>query len=723
MSFFSATTERPSLYVLLMGIFFGSSCPVFALANGSDSLRQTLATLPQDTTRVQVLIELGNTEITQDFSLAKQYALEALTLSHDIDFPNGIGQAAQLLGGIYQISQQTDSSQYFFTLAGHYMRQQNDKAGLASVWLQTGNLYTLSNPDTARLYLDSALLLAQTMEEGGVHALIYSGLARWFLNQGSLDSALHWGLNAVTLRQHYGPETLLPNLYVLISSAYSYKAQYDKALTYALRGVTLCERFNNTKDLLDLWLNIGVIRYNQDNMVSSLEATQKALQLALDFNEPRALGNLYSNLGNIHYRLHAMDSANYYWHLGLEVNRQLNNHRMVAFTVIWFGEQALAEGRYEEALEYYRETVAAAQKIDDKFMVSEGYKYMALASAYLNRWLDVAELMAQSEALILEIASAKNHLEWYHTYVTIDSLDGNYLAALGHLQQANTLEDSIFTLEKNRQLEELQTQYETAKREQAIATLSAQTEVQQLELNQSNLRLVILAISLLVLILGGGLFYVLSRQKQLRLTQRAQAMEQNLLRTQMNSHFIFNALTAVQDFIQQGATDQAGYFLRKFSRLIRQVLDNSRSEFIPLEQEVALLEDYLSLHNLGRETPFEYSLEVDETLDPEAVGIPPMFAQPFVENALVHGLDRQKNGCIALRFSLSGETLHLTVRDNGPGLSQGVSPRPKHTSHATQITRERIALYRAMYRQHIDFQVNSSDAGVTVSFQLPIQHL
>lgn len=164
----------------------------------------------------------------------------------------------------------------------------------------------------------------------------------------------------------------------------------------------------------------------------------------------------------------------------------------------------------------------------------------------------------------------------------------------------------------------------------------------------------------------------LSREKEmevLRLNKDLATSQLTALRSQMNPHFIFNALNSVQQFILQGNITEANRYLSKFSKLQRQVLNHSNQNFIPLEKELEVLHLYLELEQLRFEQGFSYQVQVSGQVDPDEIKIPPMIIQPFVENSIWHGLmTKQGERQLSLYFEMNGdETLVCTITDNGIG--------------------------------------------------------
>jgi LytS/YehU family sensor histidine kinase len=159
-----------------------------------------------------------------------------------------------------------------------------------------------------------------------------------------------------------------------------------------------------------------------------------------------------------------------------------------------------------------------------------------------------------------------------------------------------------------------------------------------------------------------------SKKNSIEFQQQATELEMQALRAQMNPHFIFNCLSSINRFILINKTEEASDYLTKFSRLIRMALINSEKPLITLESELEALRLYLDLERLRFKNAFNYSITFINTIDINAVYIPPMLIQPFAENAIWHGLMHKKGiGCLEIQLRATGKKLTCAVIDNGIG--------------------------------------------------------
>ena len=174
--------------------------------------------------------------------------------------------------------------------------------------------------------------------------------------------------------------------------------------------------------------------------------------------------------------------------------------------------------------------------------------------------------------------------------------------------------------------------------------------------------------TLLIAAIIGIAYYFRTKEKQKkeRNRRRIRELELRAIRSQMNPHFIFNALSSIQNLINRSASQEANEYLIDFSRLLRKVLATSEKKLVPLSDEIEQLQLYLKLEQLR--FPFSYSLTVDKNIEPDAIEIPGMLIQPFVENAVKHGIAPRGTGEIIIRLSLQDQLLTIDIIDDGPGI-------------------------------------------------------
>lgn len=192
-------------------------------------------------------------------------------------------------------------------------------------------------------------------------------------------------------------------------------------------------------------------------------------------------------------------------------------------------------------------------------------------------------------------------------------------------------------------------------------------------------------------------FFLSRSRKEALLRAQVSELERSALQAQMNPHFIFNSLNSIQSYIANNENDKANRFLAKFSRLIRAMLNNSRSAKITLQEEIDSLTLYLELEKMRFKEKFDFEIMVDEDLDPSEIKLPPLLIQPYLENAIIHGLAQTRSqGKINLYYLLDGNYLLATVTDNGIGIEQSKKQKSGkeslHKSVGMSITQKRLEI-------------------------------
>ncbi len=250
-------------------------------------------------------------------------------------------------------------------------------------------------------------------------------------------------------------------------------------------------------------------------------------------------------------------------------------------------------------------------------------------------------------------------------------------------------------------------------------------------------------ISLAILFIAGLIwFFVRVRLRKIRAREKEKTHVNKLLaefqltalRAQMNPHFIFNAINSIQSFVLLNNSQEAYNYLAKFSRLIRMVLNNAQDRYILLEQELSMLNLYVELEQLRFSSKFEYHLQLDPSIDDSQIHIPSMMFQPYVENAIWHGLMNLSGdmpGVLTITIRLAGEHLLVCIEDNGIGREKAklLSRKFSHTSLGMELSRQRVELMSNMPAAEkssvrvIDLYDNSGRAtGTRVEVTVPVSY-
>lgn len=199
------------------------------------------------------------------------------------------------------------------------------------------------------------------------------------------------------------------------------------------------------------------------------------------------------------------------------------------------------------------------------------------------------------------------------------------------------------------------------------------------------------------------------------------------LRREMNPHFIFNSLNSVNQFIAENNELEANKYLTSYSGLMRNVMENSNKDFVPMSIELEHLKKYLALEHLRFREKFDYEINVEDGIDSEAVLVPNMLIQPQLENAIWHGLRyKEQKGNLLLKIQQKQDMIIISIHDDGIGINKSKAMKTKHQKSHQSIglynTQQRIGLLNNLYKSHIAMNTQTSDAGTTVTFSFTKKH-
>lgn len=222
-----------------------------------------------------------------------------------------------------------------------------------------------------------------------------------------------------------------------------------------------------------------------------------------------------------------------------------------------------------------------------------------------------------------------------------------------------------------------------------------------------------------LVLLTGLIIFIFRTLKKVQTKNKKIALQS--LRREMNPHFIFNSLNSVNHFISTNNELEANQYLTRFSKLMRGVMENSTEDFIPFQQELDLLQNYLALEKTRFSDKFDYNIEIDENLNMHNLQVPGMLVQPFLENAIWHGLRyRTDKGFLQLRFEKENQNLKITIEDNGIGIEESKKQKTEHQKQregrGMKNTLERITLLNDLYNQNIQCKIidKKTESGVLV---------
>ncbi len=508
------------------------------------------------------------------------------------------------------------------------------------------------------------------------------------------------------------------------------RGDVQATMKYYLKGLEIAERNKDSVEIASILRKIGTIQWHH----LEYEEAKKYYQRSLLYDDPPVMGTLL---------IQAIDGLERKDHkqvmqLCRVARRKIlagntRNKRFLPTVTLYIGLMHYEMGQADSAKPYFREAMKLGEQMglpSPRVGAATGLAIIEREQGRPNEALALGQLV-QPE--INKIGAFKVVGMYYEVMVQI-------YEDLGQFQMSSLYKDSIILVktqlydeQRARIIAETSLKYLSTKKDKEIAELKVQEEQAKTELARTKY----LAIIAGILFVSAALVVILlvlrqrSRQKQLaaEFGLRRAELEQKALRAQMNPHFIFNSLNAVQRLYLSKDMERANDYLSDFGQLMRRILDNSGKEYITLHEELETLELYLKLEQGRMPELLEYEMVVDEEVDKHHLLVPPLILQPIVENAIWHGIAPMGKGKVQIKVEASEEQdlLICTVQDNGIGIDhhqrkyRDKTPSPNggakpHHSWGLKITQERLG---DQYK--IEAKQISSTGGTRVTLKIPFE--
>lgn len=513
----------------------------------------------------------------------------------------------------------------------------------------------------------------------------------------------------------YIPDTSnLAHFIIGIGYFYRYMEYYEEAIPFFLQYLEI----NNYHPLPPpaIALNCGHLGYCYEQTGFNDKAIQYYLEDVRISKEYNMSSRSYFHLGRIYDKMDSLDKAVESFNNALLFYEKQGNVYHASLAHIGLGKVYLKMGKNAEAQNFLNEALILAEWVYDNKLL-----YNTLNTEIKNFYMLLQIVEKYKEEKALDLIS-QIHFHLYHLY----DRQSEIKKALNHYILYHQTLDKYKNFELIAAVEEIQNSYESEKKEQRITFLSQENTMNELQLRQSR----IMTLSLIGLFLFTILIAILViRMIKIRSEQRSLILEQRLLRSQMNPHFIFNALSNITNLVENKDHSSASRFLNRFSRLVRHFLESSREDFIPLNDELENLDNYIEIQKLRFSDKFSYSISFEDEINPSDYMIPPMLIQPFVENAIEHGIKpKEDKGHISLLFRLQDKSIVCVVEDDGIGREKSFQIEEKshpYRSYGMQIVKDRLAVIRKKTRIKMKFYIidlksdSGAPAGTRIILNLP----
>jgi tetratricopeptide (TPR) repeat protein len=581
-------------------------------------------------------------------------------------------------------------------------------------------------PAEAIVFADEAMTMAETLNETTLRfkALKARGYANGYAGNIAKSMAdMQEGLDYYTsMKDSVKIAEALSDLGYLNQS----QGKYEKAFEYYQQSLSIRKKTTDLKGIAYSHNNIGALYWRIGKLDEALESYLPAIKFFEKAGMEEETAITTDNIGEIYSEKGDFDLALQYFNRALKLNQKLRHNIPKAKNLISIGKVFLKKEDYSKAIRHFNMAVDIQQKAGDKDGFALSHYYLGQAYLRQNDLHNALQHFTNSSSASEAIQGNDLLIKSLNQEANIHYRLGDFQNAYEKLDRAKQLNDSIFTLKQTELIEDLKTRYETEKHILDNVNLKQSNSKNEIIIRQQKV--------MILLLVGMGLlslltFWLLLQKRRAADKLQVIEVEQKLLRSQMNPHFIFNTLTVIQNNILKKTTREGVNLISSLAALMRLTLENSSNEFIPFEKEVQTLQLYLMLQQQRYGEQFDFELIIDPGLPENEFSIPPMLAQPFIENAIEHGFAGiAYKGIILIRYSLHGNELLCEIEDNGIGYEAGLQKKRDHNGHHSygiEITRQRIDILKKKFKVNACIEIadktNTTGTGTLVKITMPIK--
>ncbi len=588
--------------------------------------------------------------------------------------------------------------------------------------------YVRNGLDSLKLHTKKALELSEKINyiSGLQSSYYYLGKAA-FLGREDFALAKQHFLKARTLMLENEDFAKIHEINNAIGTIEIMQGNYKEALLTLQEAYEGATKYEDFESLSMISTNLGLIYNNIKDTLNSIKIHESAIKHLAKTEPPQrdiTSVNVYLNLASLYRKSNQMN----------KMDSVLKNARALVDDLKIFSLEARlssveaqvmdAKGEYKRLYEFVNKKLPIFEKTEgfDRGIYTTLLYYKGRGNAEEGNYNDVNRVIKILKEFLGK-SNSNHEKNLLHSIYHLSELIGNYKDAYKHLEHYNTLNDSLLSIEQKETVLVLQEKYNSEKKDKEIE----KKKVENLKLKKNNSLLLSGVLGLITIALLSYLWYYRRRQKEI---DRINQIEQKMLSLQMNPHFIFNAISSIQNYLfDEGDSKKAIHHLSTFANLMRQMLENSRERFIPLEEELEFLKNYLNLQKLRFDEKFNYEIKISDDIDPNTLSIPPLLTQPFIENAIDHGkIYLVENGFLKINIYKESGDLVVQIMDNGVGLGKtddnndGNKPLViKKKSLSIAITNERLQLLSKLMKKKFNLEIksNESGTGTVVNLNIP----
>ncbi len=479
----------------------------------------------------------------------------------------------------------------------------------------------------------------------------------------NLTSATEEAIEALFLAKKNNLNDLIASANTALSFIYYRNGDYLKALDYLTSSEQIFIKEKKERELSGLYNNMAILYKKMGDFDKAIQLNKKSLAISIKTKHYLGIGKSYSNIGRIYAVL----------------------------------------GNYNKALKFYQKAV----KTNTEHHISNSTPYNNISEAYilLKKYTLAEEFLNKSLKIELKNKNNNELKKIYTDLLKIAVMNKSFDKVLTYQKEIELLNKKIASHDNEEKIKMIENQHLLSQKQQELINAK----------NKSKNQLIFFT-TLTVLLLFLGLFlFQRNKNNKLKIEKEKLILEQRVLRSQMNPHFIFNALSAIQNSLLDNEPIKSASYLSRFAKLIRQNFDFINEKEISLTDEIDALKNYLDTQKMRFQNKFDYEINIFDDVEVSTTKVPPLLLQPFVENAIEHGFkNKQKKGEIIINIFHQQKAICFEIKDNGKGFKNNTKKSKR--LHAIDVFKKR--LYLLGKNDEKSFKINTSEKGTIINFCL-----
>jgi tetratricopeptide (TPR) repeat protein len=614
---------------------------------------------------------------------------------------------------------------------------------------EIGYFYWSSSLDSLLKYNQAAFQLAEDInfEKGKMRPLLGLGIYHW--QKGEYGLAREKYMLSLTLSKKYKNLKGIADAYYNIGILHSEEGDFPQAMNYFLNGLTFYEKAGEKGRQAHMLNSIAIIHQKEKRFEKSLQYFTQALAIFQQVKDLPNIAGTISNIGSLYFDQKQYEKAREQYIKALDLFKKIDNKKGMILSINFLGYCGLKMSKPSQAVTYYVEAIKLNEKlISEKFLLTS---HIGLGEAYRN--LKKYEQSVYHYNFATSMAKSNNLkptlLSIYQGLSDVYADMGDFKKAYSYKTIYHQTKDSVYNEENSKKIADLQASFDIAKKQSEIDLIKRDRQIQTLAFNKQKLinYFSLAGLAFLMIISGVTLnrYQLKKKSNKLLSIQNQEINDQKkqieffnkqlrlqALKAQMDPHFIFNSLSAIQHFILINDGESSLAYLTKFSKLIRQILENAHNRQLCLHDEIVFLEYYLQLEKLRFHDRFDYQIQVDKSIDAYRTQIPTLLLQPYLENAIVHGIThKEAKGNVALIIEKREKHLLCVIEDDGVGREKAAElKRLKanlHKSRGMIVNKERLEIINEGMADKVSLHIidlvasTGEAAGTRVEIQIPVE--